>query len=177
MMKIATHNSVTGESGHGFISWLITPFVKCQSKTIQEQIEYGVRLFDLRVRKNKKRGWVGAHGPWETKRNIEDILCQINHIGNCYVNMTCEDYETEEYKESVEAWIKKYSKISFCCINIKKPKWKCLYDVNKVVSVDEFIHLDWSSWHTLLPIPWIWKKVYYNNPTFNCSYFSFVDFI
>lgn len=32
MKKIGTHNSATGESGHGILSWLGTPFARCQSK-------------------------------------------------------------------------------------------------------------------------------------------------
>lgn len=75
-MKIATHNSSTGESGHGIISWLVTPFAKCQSKTIQEQYEAGCRYFDIRVR-NTKRGYICAHGLWESKRYFIDILMEI----------------------------------------------------------------------------------------------------
>ena len=47
-MKIGTHNSVTGEKG--IISFLVTPFSKTQSKTIDEQIEHGCTWFDISVR-------------------------------------------------------------------------------------------------------------------------------
>ena len=68
-MKIATHNSGTGESGGGVISFFGSPFSKCQSKTLVEQYNAGVRLFDLRVRKHKGK-WVFAHGLWTSKDSI-----------------------------------------------------------------------------------------------------------
>ena len=43
MNKIATHNSSTGEKGKGFLSFLVTPFAKTQSKTIKEQYDAGCR--------------------------------------------------------------------------------------------------------------------------------------
>ena len=49
-MKIATHDSATGERGQGFLSWLVTPFAKTQSKTIKEQYEAGCRMFDIRIK-------------------------------------------------------------------------------------------------------------------------------
>ena len=48
MNKIATHDSATGEKGRGFLSFLVTPFAKTQSKTIKEQYDAGCRSFDIR---------------------------------------------------------------------------------------------------------------------------------
>ena len=73
MLKIATHDSATGEKGQGFLSWLITPFAKTQSKTIKEQYDVGCRMFDIRV-KLINNEWYCAHGIWRTKRTAEDIL-------------------------------------------------------------------------------------------------------
>jgi hypothetical protein len=72
-IKIATHDSATGESGYGIFSWLFTPFARTQSKTIKEQIEAGCRLFDIRIRKTK-RGWICCHGTWETKKTLDEIF-------------------------------------------------------------------------------------------------------
>lgn len=52
-VKIATHDSATGEKGRGFLSFLVTPFAKTQGKTIQEQYDAGCRSFDIRVREHK----------------------------------------------------------------------------------------------------------------------------
>lgn len=175
-MKIATHNSATGEKGHGFISWLVTPFAKCQSKTIGEQLKAGVRYFDIRVRK-VDRGWVGAHGLWESRKNIESILSEINNNRNCYVNITYEGEAPDNFIDTVLGWVSAYKNIIFCNINTKKPKWRNIATINHVESKDYFLHLDFSSWHTYIPIPWLWKKIYYNEPTFNNLYFYFVDFL
>ena len=41
MLKIATHDSATGESGRGLLSRLVTPFARTQGKTIREQYDAG----------------------------------------------------------------------------------------------------------------------------------------
>ncbi len=175
-MRIATHNSATGEAGHGIISWLATPFARCQSKTIQEQLESGCRYFDIRVR-NTGRGWIGAHGIWESKRSIKSILSEINLHGRCYVNITYEGESTDDFIDKVKEWITAYKNITFCEINEKKPRWHNIATINNVPRKDNFLHLEFSTWHTLIPIPWIWKKIYYGNPTFNDEKFTFVDFL
>ena len=40
-----------------------------------------------------------------------------------------------------------------------------------------FIPLDGRSWHTFIPIPWLWKKIYFNHPKFNENEYTFVDFL
>ena len=62
MNKIATHDSATGEKGKGFLSFLVTPFAKTQSKTIKEQYDAGCRSFDIRVREDKDGIIRCAHG-------------------------------------------------------------------------------------------------------------------
>lgn len=175
-MKIATHNSATGEKGHGFISWLISPFSKCQSKTIDEQFQEGCRYFDIRVRKTK-RGWICAHGLWESKRNLESIFSDINYYRNCYVNITYEGEAPDNFIDTVLNWMNIYKYITFCSINTKKPEWRNLTTINYVETKDSFLHLDFSSWHTYIPIPWLWKKIYYNKVQFNNRYFTFVDYL
>ena len=85
MKKIATHDSATGEKGEGFLSWLLTPFAKTQSKTIKEQYDAGSRMFDLRV-KLINFEIKCAHGLWHTKRTAYSILKEINNFKDrCYV--------------------------------------------------------------------------------------------
>lgn len=176
-MKIATHNSITGEKGHGILSWLGTPFARCQSKTIAEQYKAGCRYFDIRV-KYTKRGWICSHGLWESKRDLHDILNQIDAFGNCYVMLTYEGEPIEGFLDMIDAEIVSYyNKITFTSINAKKPTWQCLRVYNNVSLKSEYKILDGSTWHTYLPIPWLWKKIYYNKPKFNNEYFKMVDFL
>lgn len=175
-MKIATHNSATGEPGHGLISWLVTPFARCQSKTIHEQLNSGCRLFDLRIRKTN-RGWVFAHGLWQSKCTAEDVLSLLNAYDDVIVNITYEGYPCDDYLPYVDWLVSTYRKVTFCQIAYKKPEWTVLKTYNYVCYKSGYLCLDWSSWHTWLPVPWIWKKLYHNHPVFSSDYFLMVDFL
>ena len=69
MLKIATHDSATGERGNWW-SWFFAIFAKTQSKSIKKQYEAGCRLFDIRIRKVCGK-WKCAHGPWVTKERLK----------------------------------------------------------------------------------------------------------
>ena len=177
MLKIATHNSATGERGRGILSLLVAPFSKCQSKTLKEQYEAGCRNFDIRYKYSTKRGcYVCAHGLWESKKDLYDVLKEINSFGDCYVMLTCESGE-EMNDMDMNLKLKSNPQIKFTSFNVKHPKWKVVKTINPVASVSKFKILDWRTWHTLLPIPWLWKKVYYDKPEFNEDVFTMVDFL
>ena len=72
-MMLATHNSGTGEKSGNLVSSLFSIFSKCQNKTIKEQYDAGVRLFDIRVRKNKKGEWINI---------LIDIMLRIVELHN-----------------------------------------------------------------------------------------------
>lgn len=177
MLKIATHDSVTGEKSHGLLSYLGLLFAKTQSKTINEQYKAGCRLFDIRIR-DSKRGLICAHGLWQCKRLANDILNEINEYGDCYVQLTYEgSYDEIEFSKIADAIVNIYSNIKFTTINIKYPKWKCIGTYNNIPINGAFLHLDFNSWHTYIPIPILWKKIYYNKPSFNNDMFTMVDFL
>ena len=177
MLKIATHHSATGEAGRGILSFLVAPFSKCQSKTLKEQYEAGCRYFDIRYKWSEEQfGWVCAHGLWESKRNLYEVLNEINSFGDCYVMMTCESGEPM-LDARIDVLIKMFTNIKFTSFNVKHPEWKVVRSINPVPSVSKFKILDWSTWHTLLPIPWLWKKVYFDKPEFNEDIFTMVDFL
>lgn len=179
MNKIATHDSVTSEESW----WLTKPltiFAKTQDKTISEQLAYGCRFFDIRVRKTH-RGWICAHGLWETKKTADEILSEINKY-ETYCNITYEGFGCDSFVDQVNEWEKKYPNIKFVYVSIKYSKWfkwEILEQRHTVDggAVDCFFKLDWSSWHTLLPIPKLWKKIYGPHPIFNEYFFQFVDFL
>lgn len=174
-MKIGTHDSVTGEKGKGIISFLVTPFSKTQTKTIAEQIEAGCRWFDIRVRKEKDK-WICAHGLWKCKTDIEEIFSKIDAVNGC-VRITYEGWNEQDYLEQVEKWHQKYPNIQLETINVKYPEWTTLIVYNHIPCQDKYIHLDFSSWHTFIPIPWLWKKIYYNKVQFNDNTYTVVDFL
>lgn len=80
-MILGTHNSLTGYKPKHWYGWLMKPFAKCQSKTIHDQYEEGVRCFDIRVRFDKNGKWVFAHGIYELDINpYTDIFYELEEI-------------------------------------------------------------------------------------------------
>ena len=191
MNRIATHNSSTGELPGSFWSWLITPFAKCQSKTIKQQFNAGCRLFDIRVKYLDDEGWVCAHGMWYTKRSAISILDEINNLPEVVeVDLTyegdCKGNEANfsqfvKYCKSVFKYIiwggiaYKYSDDSK---GIKvNYKYIAKADKNYKGGVQGFIPLDGRSWHTYIPIPWLWNKIYTRYHVFNKDKYIYVDFL
>ena len=190
MLKIATHNSATGEKGNWW-SWLFWIFAKTQSKSIKEQYEAGCRLFDIRIRKVLGE-WKCAHGPWVTSRDAEEIIKEINNFPErCSMSVTYEGGwdNSDEFIEYVRALKSRYPKIGWGGIAIKKGKESkgvnTQYDYVEhgdpgwidAPSRQGFLPLDGRSWHTYIPIPWLWKKIYHNNPEFKEDIYTYVDFL
>ena len=189
MLKIATHDSATGEKGKGLLSWIGTPFARTQSKTIKEQYEAGCRMFDIRL-KLIKGEWRCAHGLWQSKRSAFDIISEINSFEDkCYVVLTYEG--TAKRKEEFVTFVKMlkfaFKNITWGGIAIKYGEDANIFNVkydyisgypsNWPQSVSKFLPLNGSTWHILLPIPWLWKKIYNDTPEFNEEHFIYVDFL
>lgn len=189
MLKIATHDSATGEKGKGLLSLLGNIFAKTQSKTIKQQYEAGCRMFDIRV-KLINNTWRCAHGLWKSKRLATSIINEINSFEDkCYVLLTYEGTKrkSKEFKEFVKSIKKKYTNIIWGAIAIKYGKGshllKVKYDYiqsnpkNWPIAHQGFLPLNGSTWHILIPIPWLWKKIYNDTPEFSKSFYTFVDFL
>lgn len=188
-MKIATHDSATGERGHGLLSLLVTPFAKTQSKTIKEQYEAGCRMFDIRVRFCGK-DWKCAHGIWESKRNVYSILKEIDAFPEqCYVAMTYEGGKkyVEAFKMFAQTCKQNAPHIKWGGIAVKYGEGSSLFKVKYEYiepypsdfpkNEQAFLPLDGRSWHIILPIPWLWKKIYHDKVEFNDKVYKFVDFL
>ena len=181
MKKIATHNSVTGEKGKGLLSWLVAPFSKCQSKTLEEQYGAGCRYFDIRVFRNKKGQWRCGHGLWTAEESMRQILLLLFfRCPDAYYSITIEKGYNNEVNELIEylGWYCSTDMlVNLTYIAVKHPQWHIVKQYREVPLIGEYMNLDGSSWHTYLPIPWLWKKLFYNKPNFNDAYFVMVDFI
>lgn len=188
MKKIATHDSATGEKGKGLLSIIGTPFARTQSKTIKEQYEAGCRMFDIRVKLIKDE-WRCAHGLWQSQRLAESIIAEINSFKDrCYVTLTYEGGKKHkaEFIEFVKRITEEYYFIKWGSIAIKYGEGSHLLKVqyeyiqhakNWPVTKQGFLPLNGSTWHILLPIPWLWKKLYNDKPEFSKQYYTYVDFL
>lgn len=178
-MKIGTHNSATGEQGRGWLSWLVTPFAKCQSKSIREQYLAGCRMFDIRVR------WVDgflrcAHGLWTSERFAYSILSEIDKLGNCIVILTYEGglsgHEKAYFKKYAQLMKATFPNIIWREVCIKKG-WKCIIpSETKEKNTKDFATKDKNWLFCLVPIPGLWK-VFSCRPKFNNDEYKMVDFL
>jgi hypothetical protein len=179
---LATHNSGTGEKGYGWWSFLYAPFAKCQSKTLVEQFREGVRLFDIRVRKRGDK-WVFAHGLWESEDAVGYALSDLNLVAfkTGAKAMLMVTYEGEcKDKVGFMAEVSSldcYSWLEIVDVSVKKPKWRTLARYNDVSYNQCFRVLDFSTWHTLVTIPWIWAKVKSMTKKPSHNVFNMYDFI
>lgn len=183
---IGTHNSATGEKGRGLLSWLVTPFSRCQSRGLKCQWMAGCRYFDLRVTLCKDGVWRAGHGLWTSKDTIYDMLDLIdslacNYDQTAYVSLTLErggSYLCDELVRMASERMKKAGcRILFTYVAYKRPKWTLYHKFYDVAIKQGYVNLDGSTWHTYLPIPWLWKKVYRDKAEFDEESFTMVDFL
>lgn len=83
-MKIGTHNSATSCNLITIqrpFKWIIDLFCKCQNRTIEEQLNDGVKLFNLQVIYYKNE-WVISHGIAIYDVKLFDIITQIREYSN-----------------------------------------------------------------------------------------------
>lgn len=81
-MEIGTHNSMTYLSPK---KWYLYPFqflAKCQSKTVEEQYNEGIRLFDIRISYTKNKEIEFRHGLLAYKGNVYKTLNYLNSQKN-----------------------------------------------------------------------------------------------
>jgi hypothetical protein len=121
-----------------------------------------------------------SHGLWESKEDAIELLINLDKQANedYYIAICYEDANKEAnvFKQHIENTLRsalKHAKIVYYAS--KKPKWQVIKEYMSVPCVQHFKVLDFSSWHTLIPIPWLWKKLYYNKPQFNTEVFKLVD--
>lgn len=78
MRLIGTHNSHTGEKGYGVISYLVSPFVKTQNKTLVQQLLHGCTMFECTIKRTKRGCWVFSQGLWESSCSFNEAMSQLN---------------------------------------------------------------------------------------------------
>lgn len=188
MLKIGTHDSATGEMVKWYCIPLI-PFSRTQSKTIKEQYEAGCRGFDIRVRR-LDGDWHCVHGFMFTERKAEDIIKEINSFEErCQVSITYEGgmENNEDFKLFVIEMKALYKNIIYGGIAVKygsqckglKVCYEYLMPCDKEYQggTQGFLPLNGRTWHTYLPLPWLWDRIYKRPHVFNENTFTYVDFL
>lgn len=120
-MIYGTHNSATGGQLVWWLrplAWLVNATSKCQTKSIEEQLEDGVRLFNLQVTKYGGE-WVFSHGTAIYKEELIPTLALMSHYATqekpIYFQLVLDDnwftgQPVEEFKELVKELVREYNK-------------------------------------------------------------------
>lgn len=110
-MKKGTHNSMTYLEPLRWWMRLFVPFSKCQRISLAGQAAHGARYFDIRVRYNKDRGLVFAHGlveykgdPFTELRKLRDMRIQGCVIRIGYEGLLEEDSEAGDHFLTFVGW-------------------------------------------------------------------------
>jgi hypothetical protein len=168
MLKIGTHNSATGEEG-SFLSKLLTPFARCQSKTLVEQYKADCRFFDVRV-KDYRGELYCHHGLWRSKKTVRELLNDLSKTiepdETVYIELTWEGSKIEDYQYKMVSeliWDIVYGEWPHIYITrfVIKKGWQTLHTYNNVTyKGDGTGFLGIHGWRCLIPIPWFWAKVH-----------------
>lgn len=109
-MKLASHNSL---SYAPVKQWYLKPFfwiAQCQSKSIEEQYESGVRYFDIRL-----DGFDPAHGLLKYKLSLKKVFAFLNSKKDCIVRIVCENIKQQgRFRFYCKCLIQMYPNIKFC---------------------------------------------------------------
>lgn len=129
---IATHNTMTYLPAHNPLVELFSSLWRCQGRTLQEQIQQGVRVFDIRVAYSRKHGLCFAHGLATLQDKGEFLASVINRLekNNCWYRIVLERNDTE-LKEYFNEWLD-YMEDNFphCFAIIVKKNWRVLWRRN-----------------------------------------------
>ena len=198
MLRIATHNSGTGEKGT-FWSWFVCLFSRTQDKTITEQHEAGCRYFDFRIKFTKDGSFKFGHGLWKSKKDIYEILSDLelsarkDDENKTYAYLTYEGKYSDEVAEVMTALAaligEMYPHILITSVDAKYSGTKknpFIVDYKHICTINRcpigsnpqgVIALDGKHWQTFLPIPRLWNWIYTRHHTFDEQKFTFVDFL
>lgn len=127
---------------------MLNPFARCQSLSIEEQYNMGVRMFDIRVRPHTGEA---AHGLVTYDVDVDKVLIWLDVMAKSehttiYIRLCCEDLCISNYNDGYELlWFadyfehceQTYRNIKFCggymksgwtkVINVRDPEYLELY--------------------------------------------------
>lgn len=176
MDKIATHNSLTYAKPK---KWWMKPFkifAQCQDKTVEQQLNAGVTLFDIRVRFDKDGKPYACHGLMEYDIEVEPIIQYLlNH--NIYVQLVLETSKYDERQEELfKLFCEEYDN-PYLIGRVRKYDWVRIHngEQNPCIITSYFasapnINSIWKIY------PKIWAKRH-KNVQYSTEYYTMIDFV
>lgn len=177
-MKLASHNSMTYLKPD---KWYMYPFrfiAKCQSKTVEEQYEAGVRMFDIRIGFDKHNNPKFKHGLMTYKSNIDSVFKYLVSKNDVIIRVTSEDSNPIFYN-FCSYLVGKYG--NRFCGGCRKSDWKQVYSfisTSKFIIVENYSSMPSNpKWYGIFP--WIYAKLKNrkSKSTFNNNGYLMLDFI
>lgn len=165
-MILGSHNSGTGEKPDNFFA-MFFPFVaKCQKKTLLEQYNSGVRLFDMRVREHNGRYTI-YHGLARYKMTLSLFLMELDRqrteagdTDKCVIMITYEGelqgYELYPFAQYMRSMFEICPTLTLGQISVKKPEWRTVCQEKGQVPYEQN-YPKIVGWKKLLPFPIIWN--------------------
>ncbi len=129
---IATHNTMTYLPAHNPLVELFSRFWRCQGRTLQEQIQQGVKVFDIRVACSRKHRLCFAHGLATLQDKGEFLGSVINRLeeNNCWYRLLIERNSTKTLDalwRMSNGEESKWHNLPHCFAIIAKKGWQVLY--------------------------------------------------
>lgn len=161
-MIIGSHDTMTANSPKNWVGYITLPFSRCQSKSVKELYDLGVRCFDLRVSFRNGEP-IFKHSIVKFKGSPHETIKEINKLGDCYVRVLLEDIrdipENEQnFKELCKFWEDTYTDIKFFQGN-RRCDWKQVYTFENNPTLVQHVGsmADDARWYEKL-IPWTYAK-------------------
>lgn len=141
---IATHNSFTYKRSTNKLFEYFNCFWRCQTKTIKEQFDSGVRFFDIRVYK-KKDSWNFAHGLVNLYGGVNSLEVLYRYLCMTFPSVKCrlilEKGDSSTFIEEINSLKDKYESfgnVVYQCI-IKKG-WEIIYSSNEDFQIIDYCY-------------------------------------
>ena len=154
-----SHNSLTYASPKKWWGWLATPIWRCQRLNLRQQIERGVRCFDIRCAWDGCK-FIGAHGLVDLKVNILSELYLISAYSKSkvYIRIILEKGGDDSricqlFKEDVNYWKSIFPKLVFFC-GRGKGMWNKVADVLDEPDVEQHVGSMKCRWGEIFPGLW-----------------------
>ena len=161
---IGSHNSFTYLPGQNVAVNAVSAFWRCQSHTIKEQYDAGVRVFDVRVVLEKSKGvnwWRVSHGLAKVDQKFISLRSILSYFNDQYpcslVRIMLEEGGNDNsivtiFKNEVNKIIETNMRNCVWQMVIKKP-WKVLYDCGRFKTYhDDACHL--FNWNVNQSLAW-----------------------
>lgn len=186
-MIYGTHNSGTGGKLLWWLkplAWIINPTSKCQDKTIKEQLEDGVRFFNLQVARHNGV-WRFSHGMALYQENVFETIALMKGFATERKPIYFQLYLDRSWwsKQDVEEfeWLIELLKNEYCCEQfvmhdtwVEGTNYHPYHSGKRLNSIEKYWTLSWSkcaakNWLDKLPLPKYHAKKYNKDYKANCQ--------